>query len=118
MASTSAPPASEARTKAPGERRSDTPRPAATQGEAGLALTGRPVGPSGRLRARTLIVLRWLTITAQVCAVVVTGLLLKFPIPYLPCLALIAVSAWLNVALSLSPAAKRVAKPWEAAWQL
>jgi two-component system sensor histidine kinase RegB len=78
----------------------------------------RQAGPSGKLRASTLIVLRWLSIAGQMIGVLITGFVLKFPIPYMPCLGLIGVSAWLNVALSLSPAAKRVARPWEAAGQL
>jgi two-component system sensor histidine kinase RegB len=114
MALTSAPAA--ARAERPDGRRSDTPPPAPPQaGPLGLT---RPGGQSARLRARTLIILRWLAIAGQTAAVLVTGLVLKYPIPYLPCFALIGLAAWLNIALSLSPAAKRVAKPWEATGQL
>jgi len=78
----------------------------------------RPGDDPTRLRARTLIVLRWLAIVGQTGAVLVTGLLLKFPIPYLPCFVLIGASVWLNLALALSPAAKRAALPWEATGHL
>ena len=91
------------------ERRSDTPgggRPQARQASV------------GRLRTRTLIMLRWLAVAGQSAAVLVVGLGLKFPIPYWPCLALIGAAAWLNVVVALSPAGRRVARPWEASCQL
>ena len=73
---------------------------------------------AGRLRTRTLIMLRWLAIAGQSVAVLVVGLALKFPIPYWPCLTLIGGAAWLNIVLALSPAGRRVARPWEAGCQL
>ena len=116
MASTSAPPATETRAKRPGERRSDTLAPYQAQGATlGAGSSGRQ---STRLQFRTLIVLRWLSIAGQAAGVLITGFVLRLPIPFVSCFALIGVSAWLNVALTVSPAAKRVAKPWEAAWQL
>src|SRR5204862_7509599 len=79
----------------------------------------RPVGgPAGRLRARTLIVLRWMAIAGQLGAVLATGLVLRFPVPYVPCVALIGAAAWLNVVLSLSPASQRAATPREASGHL
>ncbi len=72
----------------------------------------------GRLRTRTLIMLRWLAIAGQSISVLVVGLWLRFPIPYLPCFALIGAAAWLNIVLALSPASRRVARPWEAVCQL
>jgi len=71
-----------------------------------------------RLRARTLIVLRWLAIAGQTAAVIVTGLVLKFPIPYLPCFVLIGLSVWLNIALALSPSTRRASRAWEVASHL
>lgn len=116
MASTSAPPAAEARGNTPDGRRSDTPAAPASQG---VPLpTERYVAPSARLRARTLIILRWLAIAGQTAAILFAGLVLHFRVPYLPCFALIGVSAWLNTALALSPSAKRVARPWEATGHL
>src|SRR5258706_484718 len=116
MASTSAPAATETRAKRPGERRSDTLAPYQAQGATlGAGSSGRQ---STRLQFRTLIVLRWLSLAGQAAGVLITGFVLRLPIPFVSCFALIGVSAWLNVALTVSPAAKRVAKPWEAAWQL
>ena len=92
-----------------GGRRSDTP----------LVPGAQALGPSyGRLRIRTLVTLRWLAIGGQSLAVLVTGLWLKFPIPYGPCFSLIALSAWLNLALTLSPAGRRSARHWETTAQL
>src|SRR5438128_139506 len=91
MASNSAPPAPETSTTVPG-RRSDTPAPSAAQAappepakpESDLiGGAARSVGePAGRLRARTLIVLRWMAIAGQLGAVLATGLVLRFPVPY------------------------------------
>ena len=90
-------------------RRSDTLLPGAVQGR----------GPSqGRLRTRTLITLRWLAIAGQTIVVLFTGMVLKYPIPYGECLSLVALSAWFNLALALSPLGRRTAQPWEAAGQL
>ena len=98
------------------ERRSDTPpaQGAQAQGPDPLAR-----GPSyGRLRVRTLVTLRWMAIFGQSLAVLLTGLVLKYPIPYGPCFSLIALSAWLNLALTLSPAGRRSARHWETTAQL
>ena len=48
----------------------------------------------------------------------ITGAVLRFPVPYAPCLILIGLSLSLNVALMLSPAGRRVAQSWEAGAQL
>ncbi len=80
-------------------------------------LQGRGPG-DGRLRTRTLVTLRWLAITGQSLAVLVTGLVLKFPIPYGPCFSLIALAAWLNLALALTPVGRRPARTWESTAQL
>jgi two-component system sensor histidine kinase RegB len=72
----------------------------------------------GRLRLRTLLVLRWLAITGQTIAVLTVGLGLGFPLPYVWCLSLIAASAWLNIILSLGSPGQRLARGWEAAAQL
>ncbi len=99
----------------------DTPGPRAVQathpaslGRPDLALGGRP----GRLRPRTLIALRWLALGGQSLALVVTGLVLRFPAPYGACAVLIGVAAALNLALALSPLSRRPAHDWEAALQL
>ncbi|MFI4975631.1 MAG: ActS/PrrB/RegB family redox-sensitive histidine kinase [Caulobacterales bacterium] len=77
-----------------------------------------PPGRPGRLRTRTLIMLRWLALGGQSLALVVTGLVLKFPGPYLACFVLIAVGAAVNLSLALSPMSRRAARDWEAALQL
>jgi two-component system sensor histidine kinase RegB len=72
----------------------------------------------GRLRLRTLLLLRWLAIAGQTIAVLVVALGLKHPIPLGACLGVIAASAWLNVILSLALPGRHLAKDWEAAAQL
>ncbi|MBS0411031.1 MAG: ActS/PrrB/RegB family redox-sensitive histidine kinase [Proteobacteria bacterium] len=90
-------------------RRSDTLLPGVAQGR----------GPAqGRLRTRTLITLRWLAIAGQTVAVLATAFILRYPIALGECLSLIALSAWFNLAMALSPIGRRTAQPWEAAGQL
>ena len=72
----------------------------------------------GRLRIRTLMVLRWLGIGGQTIAILVVGLGLGFDIPYDWCLSLVALSAWLNLLLLLGSPNQRLAKNWEATIQL
>ncbi len=55
----------------------------------------------GALRLRTLVRLRWLAVIGQTAAVLGVYLLLGFPLPIGLCLAAIALSAWLNIFLSL-----------------
>jgi two-component system sensor histidine kinase RegB len=84
-----------------------------------------PFGPAqvpgigvGRIKTRTLVVLRLLGVVGQVCAIAVVGVILRFPLPYLPCAILVGASALLNLILMISPASRRLAKPWEAGAQL
>jgi two-component system, sensor histidine kinase RegB len=56
---------------------------------------------SGLLRLRTLVRLRWLAVFGQSAAVVFVAWGLAYPMPLGPCLALIALSAWLNIFLTL-----------------
>ena len=69
-------------------------------------------------RIRTLVRLRWLAIAGQAAAVGVVGVWLKVAIPVGPCLALIAASALVNLALTLWPAARRAARRWGASAHL
>ncbi|MDF2999704.1 MAG: integral rane sensor signal transduction histidine kinase [Xanthobacteraceae bacterium] len=70
------------------------------------------------LRLDTLIRLRWLAISGQTLAIVVVQWLLGFPLPIGACLAVVALSAWLNLALRLrNPGARRLSDV-EAAWLL
>jgi two-component system, sensor histidine kinase RegB len=55
----------------------------------------------GLLRLRTLVRLRWLAVIGQSLAVLVVQFVLGFKVPLGPCLGLIALSAWLNIFLSL-----------------
>jgi two-component system sensor histidine kinase RegB len=53
------------------------------------------------VRLQTLVRLRWLAVAGQTAAVLFVYGVLGFPLPLGPCLAVIALSAWLNVYLSL-----------------
>jgi two-component system sensor histidine kinase RegB len=97
----------------PLERAPDTPGTAAAQ----AAAAGRNRRP-GRLRARTLIALRWLALGGQATGLAVVGLGLRFPAPYLACGAVIGVGVGLNLFLTLTPAARRGERDWDAAAQL
>lgn len=77
-----------------------------------------PLERRGRLRLRTLVMLRWLAVAGQTAAVFIVALGLRFEIPLGPCLGVVAASAWLNVLLSFAGTGRRLAKDWEAAAQL
>lgn len=98
---------------ASGKPGSDTLGAAAAQAAAAMAVR-RP----GRLRARTLITLRWLALGGQATALVVVAQVLKFPAPYLPCTVIVGIGAWLNLLLTVTPISRRTATDWEAAAQL
>lgn len=72
----------------------------------------------GRLRARTLITLRWLALAGQATALVIVAQVLRFPAPYLPCAVVVGIGGWLNLLLTLTPISRRTATDWEAAAQL
>lgn len=69
--------------------------------------SGIPFTPSrlrpgaSRLRLQTLVRLRWLAVAGQMAAVLGVYFGLGFPLPIGPCLALIAMSAWLNIFLAV-----------------
>lgn len=70
------------------------------------------------LRLDTLIRLRWLAIGGQTLAIIVVHWLLGFTVPLGAGLAVVALSAWLNLALRLrNPGARRLSDV-EAAWLL
>ena len=54
-----------------------------------------------RLRLQTLVRLRWLAVAGQTLTVMFVYHGLDFPLPLGPCLAAIAVSAWLNIFLAI-----------------
>jgi two-component system sensor histidine kinase RegB len=53
------------------------------------------------LRLQTLVWLRWIAVTGQTASVLFVNLVLAFPLPLGFCLAVIALSAWLNIFLAL-----------------
>lgn len=72
----------------------------------------------GRVRLRTLILLRWLAIFGQTATVLFTHSGLQFDVPLDSTLAVIATSAWLNLLLMVLLPTQRLVKEWEAAAQL
>jgi two-component system sensor histidine kinase RegB len=67
---------------------------------------------------RTLIALRVACVVGELVMLAVVWKVLHWPFPPSTCLGLVAISAAMNLALSLSPAARREAKNWEIAAQL
>jgi two-component system sensor histidine kinase RegB len=74
--------------------------------------------PRRNVRLDTLIRLRWLSVIGQTVAVLVVYLGLEFNLPIVGCLSIIALSAWLNVALRLRFRNARRLEPSRAAWLL
>jgi two-component system sensor histidine kinase RegB len=70
------------------------------------------------VRLDTLLRLRWLAIIGQTTAVLVVHYGLDFPLPIWACLAVIALSAWLNVALRVRFSLTQRLEPERAAWLL
>jgi two-component system sensor histidine kinase RegB len=70
------------------------------------------------MRLDTLVRLRWLAVIGQATAVLVVYFGLDFELPLWPCLAVIVLAVWLNVALRLRfPTTQRL-EPDRAAWLL
>ena len=74
--------------------------------------------PRRNMRLDTLVRLRWLSVIGQTTAVLVVYLGLEFDLPIWPCLAVIALSAWLNIALRIRFQQARRLEPTRAAWLL
>jgi two-component system sensor histidine kinase RegB len=74
--------------------------------------------PRRNVRLDTLVRLRWLEVIGQTTAVLVVHYGLDFPLPIYACLAVIALSAWLNVALRLRFHITQRLEPDRAAWLL
>jgi two-component system sensor histidine kinase RegB len=68
------------------------------------------------VRLDTLVRLRWLAVIGQTTAVLVVYLGLDFDLPVLACLAVIALGAWLNVALRVRYRMSQRVAPDRAAW--
>ena len=74
--------------------------------------------PRRNVRLDTLVRLRWLAIIGQTTAVLVVYFGLDFELPIWACLAVIALSAWLNIALRLRFHLTQRLEPDRAAWLL
>ena len=74
--------------------------------------------PRRNVRLDTLVRLRWLAITGQTIAVLGVYYGLDFALPIYACLAVIALAAWLNVALRLRFHMTQRLDPDRAAWLL
>ena len=75
--------------------------------------------PAGRnVRLDTLVRLRWLAVIGQTTAVLVVYTGLDFELPVWACLAVIALAAWLNVALRVRFRLSQRLEPDRAAWLL
>ena len=70
------------------------------------------------VRLDTLLRLRWLAVIGQTTAVLVVTYAVEFPLPIWACLSVIALSAWLNVALRLGFSLTQRLEPERAAWLL
>ena len=70
------------------------------------------------VRLDTLLRLRWLAIIGQTIAVLVVYYAIEFPLPIWACLAVIALSAWLNIALRVRFSLTQRLEPERAAWLL
>jgi two-component system sensor histidine kinase RegB len=79
----------------------------------------QPFAAGGRdVRLDTLVRLRWLAVIGQTTAVMVVYVGLDFDLPIWACLAVIALAAWLNVALRLRFRMSQRVAPDRAAWLL
>ena len=65
-----------------------------------------------------LIALRWLALLGQAIVVLVVGLALRFPVPYIAAFLVIGVGAALNLVITFMPSSRRPAQDWEASAQL
>ncbi|MEI7805518.1 MAG: ActS/PrrB/RegB family redox-sensitive histidine kinase [Hyphomicrobiales bacterium] len=74
--------------------------------------------PRRNVRLDTLVRLRWLAIIGQTTAVLGVHYGLEFELPIWACLAVIALSAWLNIALRLRFHMTQRLEPDRAAWML
>ena len=75
-----------------------------------------PTQPTVRLK--TLVGLRWFAVIGQAITVLVVHYWFEFDLPLWTCLAVIALSAWLNVAMSMHFSNVQRLPPRPAAWLL
>ena len=74
--------------------------------------------PRRNVRLDTLVRLRWLSVIGQTAAVMVVYFGFEFDLPIWACLSVIAMSAWLNIALRIRFQQARRLEPSRAAWLL
>lgn len=74
--------------------------------------------PQRNVRLDTLVRLRWLTVLGQTTAVLVVHYGLEYQLPIWACLAVIVLSAWLNIALRVRFRLTQRLEPDRAAWLL
>lgn len=116
---------------APTARSGKTVRPPLTplQGIGPLDENGLPVdAEEGRLwdwayarrglRLRTLVLLRWVSILGQLVTVLYVNLGLRFELPLVPSLVVIALAGWMNLSYGLAWPGGRLTGRWEAVFQL
>lgn len=72
----------------------------------------------GRLRLRTLVMLRWLAVVGQTLTVLLVNFVLGFELPLGFCLGVILTSAWINTWLTLAVQPQQFAQDWQAFAQL
>jgi two-component system sensor histidine kinase RegB len=71
--------------------------------------TANGVAGDSRLRLMTIVWLRWIAVLGQLAAVLAIWLVMQFPMPVGYCLGIVALSAWVNVALAVKyPARHRL----------
>jgi two-component system, sensor histidine kinase RegB len=70
------------------------------------------------IRLRTLVRLRWLAVFGQAVTVLFVSMVLGYNLPLTPCLAAIALSAWLNVFLAFRWRASQILSTRAAGWLL
>jgi len=78
----------------------------------------QPPRPWRNVRLDTLVRLRWVSIIGQFTAVLVVRYGLNFSLPVWACLSVIALSAWLNIALRVRFRITQRLDPERAAWLL
>ncbi len=72
----------------------------------------------GRLRLRTLVMLRWLAVIGQTLTVLLVHFVLGFELPLGFCLGVILTSAWINTWLTLAVQPQQFVQDWQAFAQL
>ena len=70
------------------------------------------------VRLKTLLGLRWFAVIGQAISVLAVNYVLEFELPLATCLAVIALSAWLNVAMSMHFRSAQRLPPRPVAWLL